>query len=107
RREVLALGRAAEDQVHPLAAVGVEAAQRGRDVRRLRVVDEADAVVLADELEPVRDAGERAQGLGDRAVTDTRLPRRGGRGGGVLAVVPAAEKRLCRQLVVGRELDPV
>ena len=107
RREALALQRAAEDQVHRLVRVRGERAPRGGDVRRLRVVDEAHAVDLADVLEPVRHARERPQRLGDRVVADPGRARRGRRGGGVLAVVRAADQRLGRQRVVGRELDPL
>ena len=53
--------------MHRLVRVRGERAERRRDVRRLRVVHVAHAVALADELEPVRHAGERAQRLGDRA----------------------------------------
>ena len=77
-------------------------AQRGCDVRRLRVVDVADAAELADELEAVRDARERAQRLGDRRVVDPRGTGRGGRRGGVLAVVRARDARLGGQRVVAR-----
>ena len=45
--------------------------------------------------------------LGDRVVGDTGRARGRRRGRGVLAVVPAADQRLGRQRVVGRELDPV
>ena len=93
--------------MHRLVRVRRERAPRRGDVRRLRVVDEAHAGRLADGLEPVRHAGERAQRLGDRVVADPGRARGRGRGGGVLAVVRAADQRLGRQRVVGRELDPV
>src|SRR5918911_200508 len=57
--------------------------------------------------EPVRDAWERAQRLGDRVVGDAGGARGRGRGGGVLAVVHAGDQRLGRQQVVRAELDPV
>ena len=82
-----------------------ERAPRGGGVRRLGVVDVADAVDLGDELEPVRHAGERAQRGRDRVVADARRPRRGCRGGRVLPVVRARDQRLGRQHVVGGELD--
>ena len=83
-----------------------ERAARGGGVRRLRVVDVAHAVALADELEPVRDAGERAQRLGDRGVVDPGGTRRGRRRrGGVLAVVRARDERLGRAAGRRRELD--
>ena len=100
RREVLALERAAEDQVHGLVGVCGERAQGGGHVGRLGVVDVADAVHLAGGLEPVRNAGERPERLRDRVVADAGGARRGGRGSRVLAVVGAAEQRLGRQRVV-------
>ena len=84
--EVLALGRPAEDEVERRVVGGDPAPRRG-GVRRLGVVDVADAVELGDELEPVRDAGEGAQRLGDRVVADA------GRARG--AVAAAAFSRLC------------
>ena len=79
--------------MHRLVGVGGERAAGRRDVRRLRVVDVADAVALADELEPVRHAGERAQRLGDRLVADAGRARGGrGRGSRVLAVVRPADR---------------
>ena len=62
---------------------------------------------LAHQLQPVRDAGERAERLRDRVVR--HAGRAGGcrRGGGVLPVVAAGNEGLRRQLVVGGELDPV
>ena len=72
--------------MHRLVGVRGERAARRGDVRRLRVVDVAHAVALADELEPVRHAGERAQRLGDRARRRCRRrarppsPRRRSRG---------------------------
>ena len=51
--------------------------------------------------------GNVLQRLGDRIVGDTGRARGGGGRGGVLAVVGTADQRLGRQLVVGRELDPV
>src|SRR5581483_321349 len=64
RGEVLALERAAEDEVQRRVVRG-DAATSGGGVRRLRIVDIADAAQLAHELEPVRDAGERAQRVRD------------------------------------------
>ena len=102
--ERLALARAAEDHVQRDVVRG-ERAAGGGGVRRLRVVDEANAVALGDELEPVLDAGERAQRLGDRLVGEPGGARGGGRGGSVLAVVRAGQARFGRQLVGRRELD--
>ena len=93
--------------MHRLVLVGRERAQRGGDVGRLRVVDVADAVQLADELEPVGDARECAQSLGDPIVRDPGRPGGGSRGGGVLAVVGAAHQRLRRERIVGGELGAV
>ena len=62
---------------------------------------------LAHQLEPVRDAGKRPEGLGDGVVGHAGGACHGGRGGGVLPVVPAGDQRLCGERVVGRELDPV
>src|SRR5512146_1563561 len=104
-REVLALRRAAEDQMNGLAGIRSKAAQGCGDVRRLAVVDVADAVPLGDELEPVRDAGERSQRLGDRVVTEAGGTRGGGGGRGVLPVVRTADQWLRRQRIVRRELD--
>src|SRR5262249_47698514 len=81
RTEVLALDRAAKDQVDGLRGVGGERSARGGDVRRLRVVDVADAAALGDELEAVRHALELAQRLRDRVVHDSRSARGGGRCG--------------------------
>ena len=75
-------------------------------VRRLGVVDEADAADLADELEPVRDAGEGAERL--RRSPSSGMPAARAAavgGGGVLAVVRAGDARLRGQRVVGGELD--
>src|SRR5205807_6928023 len=83
-----------------------DATAGGGGVRRLRVVDPANAAELTHELEPVRHAGERAEGLGDRLVGDTGDVGGGGRGGSVLAVVAARDERFGGQLVVGGELDP-
>ena len=81
-------------------------ALRGRlGIRRLRVVDEADAADLADGSSRCGTPGKRAQRLRDRLVADAERAGRRGRGRGVLAVVLAGDPRLGRQLVVGRELD--
>ena len=89
-----------------LVRVGGERAQGGGDVGRLRVVHVADAVHLADRLEAVRNAGKRLERSGDLVVWHAERPRGRGRGRRVLAVVRAADQRLGRELVVGRELDP-
>src|SRR5204862_4024008 len=107
RREVLALARAAENEMDGLVRVGVEGPERGGDVGRLRIVDVANAVELPDELEPVRDAREGAKRLGDPVVVDAGGACSRGGGGGVLTVVPAADERLGGERIVGRELDPV
>ena len=91
--------------MEPRAREGRERTERGRDVRRLRVVDVTDAPQLADELDPMRDAVEGAQRLGDRGVVDSGRARRRGRGRGVLAVVRAGDAGLGGQLVRARELD--
>ena len=101
----LLLAAPAEDDVEARAGEGRERTERGGDVRRLRVVDVADAAQLADELDPVRDAVEGAQRLGDRGVLDSGRARRCRRGSGVLAVVRAGDARLGGKLVRARELD--
>ena len=85
--------------------VGGERAPRGGRVRRLRVVDEPDAVPFGDELEPMRDTPERAQRLGDRVVGEPGRARGGGCGRGVLPVVGAGQGRLGREGLGGGELD--
>ena len=55
----------------------------------------------------MRDAGERAQRLGDRVVLDPECARDGGRSGCVLAIVSAGDQRLRRERIVGGELDSV
>ena len=79
--------------MHRLVGVRGERAARRGDVRRLRVVDEAHAVALGDELEPVRHAGEGAQSLGDRssAIPAARAA----------AVAAAAFSRLCAPRISG------
>ena len=57
-----------------VAAYAVERAARGGGVRRLRVVDVADAVDLGHELEPVRDAGKRRRAPPRSLVGDARAP---------------------------------
>ena len=104
--EVLALERAAEDEAER-RVVGRDPAARGGGVRRLRVVDPANAVQLAHELEPVRDAREGGERLRDGVVGHAGGAGRGGRGGSVLPVVTAGDQRLGGQRVVGGELDPV
>ena len=74
--------------------------ERRRDVRRLRVVDVANAVELADELDAVRNAGEALQRRGDRVVRDPGCPRGGRSRGGVLPVVPTEDARLGGKQVV-------
>ena len=74
--------------------VGGEGAPRGGGVRRLRVVDEADAADLGDELEPVRDPGERLEGLRDRARPAMPSAR-------AAAVAAAAFSRLCAPGISG------
>ena len=86
--------------------VGRDAAAGRGGVRRFRVVDVPDPAQLADELEPVRDAGEGAQRVGDHSVLDPSGTRGGRRCGCVLAVVRAGDQRLCRQRIVRGELDP-
>jgi hypothetical protein len=96
RAEVLALADAAEDQVHRR----VEARERDErrvDVRRLGVVDVQHAVDRRDLLEAVLDAGERAQRGDDGLGIDAAGERDRGSGGGVRAVVRAAQA----DLVVG------
>src|SRR5207248_11638125 len=73
--------------------------------RRLGVVDIADAVQIAHELEPMRHACECAESVGDRGIGDARDTRGGGGGGGVLSVVYAGDARLRGQRIVSRELD--
>src|SRR5262249_10901353 len=106
RPEVLALQRAAEDEAER-RVIGVDTAARGGSVRRLRVVDPADAVQLTNQLEPVRDAGERAEPFRNRLVGYAGGAGSSGRGRGVLAVVAAGYQRFRGQGIVGRELDPV
>ena len=77
------------------------AAPHGERIRRDRVVDPADAAELAHELEPVRNAGEGAQRLGDRVVLDADGAGRRRRGRRVRTVVPAGNKRLGRKRIVG------
>ena len=87
RREVLAFRRAAEDQVDRLPGVGCEPAERRSDVRRLAVVDVADAVALADELEPVRNPGKAKSA---DAIASSPIPA-----ARAAAVAAAAFSRLC------------
>ncbi len=61
------------------------------DVRRLRVVHPLDAASLGDELEPVRQAGERVEPGLHRVAGDAEQPGAEDRGHGVLAVVAAAQ----------------
>src|SRR2546430_12307384 len=74
--------------------IGVQGPHRGGDVGRLRVVDIANAVQLADELEAVRHSWEGAERVRDLLVVDAGSARCRGRRGGVLAVVPATDQRL-------------
>ena len=62
---------------------------------------------LAHELQPVLDAGKRAQRFGDRVLVDARSPRGGGRCSGVLTVVLAGDERLRGQRIVRAKLDAV
>ena len=89
------------------SAYAASARQRRGDVRRLRVVDEANPVALGDELQPVRHAGERAQPRRDVLVGDPGGARGGSRRSSVLTVVRAAQQRLGGQLVVGGEHSAV
>ena len=107
RREgVVRLGLAAAPEDHVLAAAGErrDRAARGGRVRRLRVVHVEDAVDDRDLFDAVLDTGERDECVGDRLVRDSESAGSGGRGGRVLPVVLAADARLGRQRVVGREL---
>jgi hypothetical protein len=106
RREALALERAAEDEVQRVGEGG-EPAQGGRDVGRLGVVDEAHAVVVANELEAVRHAGEGSQRLTDDGVVQSQGAGHRGGGRGVLAVMFARDARFRGQGVRGRELEPL
>ena len=72
---------------------GRERAPGGGGVRRLGVVDVADAVDLGDELEPVRDAGERRS-----AAAIASSPRPAAR---AAAVAAAAFSRLCAPGISG------
>src|SRR3989304_6277390 len=58
--------------------IGREGTFGGLRVRRLRVIDEAHPAHFADELEPVRHAGERPAALRDRRIADAGRPRGGG-----------------------------
>ena len=91
--EVLTLGRAAEDEAERRAIGGHTTAGCGR-VRRLRVVDPANAVQLAYLLQAVRNAGERAECLGDGVVGHAGCPGRRGRGSRVLPIVEAGNQGL-------------
>src|SRR5207249_179000 len=104
--EVLALERATENEAERRVVCRDTAAGRG-GVRRLRVVDPADAAELAHQLQPVRDAGERTECLRDRVVRHAEGAGGCRRSGGVLPVVTAWNEGLRRQPVVGAELDPV
>jgi hypothetical protein len=90
-----------------LSRIRGDAATGSGRVGGLRIVDEADTLDVADELEAVLDAGERPQGLRDRVLFHAGGQRGRGRCGGVLAVVSARNERLGRKLVVGSELDAV
>ncbi len=80
-RERRPLAAPADDHPEAARAVGAKRPLGRLGVRRLRVVDEAHAVDLADGLEPVGDAGERAQRLRDRLLGNARGTRRSrGRG---------------------------
>jgi hypothetical protein len=78
---------------------------RGGRVRRLGVVDEADAADLGHLLEAMRHAREGAKPLRDLLLGRSGGARRRCGGGGVLPVVPPGDPRLRRQRVFGRELD--
>ena len=82
-----------------------ERAQRGGDVRRLRVVDVAHAADRRDLLDAVRDARERRAPARSRRRRRRRARGRRGRRC-VLAVVRARDRGLRRQRVVAGELDP-
>src|SRR5688572_2873702 len=102
-RERRSLEASAEDETEARRVRG-ERLYRGLRIRRLRVVDEANAIDLAYELETMGHALEGAQAFGDRVVGDPGGACGGGRGRGVLPVVSPEDRRLGRQLVVGREL---
>ena len=87
-----------------LVRVGRDAGQRRGHVRRLGVVHVADAADLGHELEPVRDAGERAQRIGDLLLRGAQDASGGGRRSCVLAIVPARDQRLRGQRIVRVEL---
>ena len=101
----LALAPPAEDDVQPRVRERRERAQRRGDVRRLGVVDVAHAAELANQLDPMRDAREGRERVGDRVVGDACGTRRGRRRRGVLAVVAPGDARLGGERVVGGELD--
>src|SRR5207247_11291326 len=92
-------------QAQRLACIRGDTASCCSGVRRLRVVDEADAVDLADELQAVRDAAERAQRFGDRILRDAGSARGSRRGGRVLPAVLDGAERLGGQAIAGGELD--
>ena len=73
----LALAASAEDDVER-GIIGRHGPTRGRGVRRLRVVDEADAADLGDGLEAMRDPGKGLESLRDPRVRGSE--RAGGRG---------------------------
>ena len=105
-RIALLLATAAENHVLVPARKRPEGAQRGGDVRRLRVVHVGDAANDGDLLDPVLDTGKGAERFGDGGVAQARGARGGGRGGSVLAIVRSRDQGLGRERVVSRELDP-
>ncbi len=99
------LAAAAEDEPDA-GRIGRKRALGRLGVRRLGVVDEADPVHLADELQAVRHSREPGEAGGDGLVGDPGGVRSGGGRSGVLAVVVARDGRLGGQLVLEPELDP-
>ena len=79
--------------MHGLAGVRGQPAQSRGDVRRLRVVDEPNAVVLRDQLEPVRHPGKVRSAS---AIAASSIPA-----ARAAAVAAAAFSRLCAPTISG------
>ena len=102
----LVLSATAQDHVESFVWEGGKCAQRGGDIRRLRVVDEAHAADRRHVLDAMLDAAEAPQRTRNVFVGDADRARCERRRGGVLAVVQPRYRRLGGQRIVGRELDP-
>ncbi len=104
-RVALVLAAPPENEVQRRRTKRLDGAKSCRRIRRLGIVDVADATDDGDLLDPVLDAREVPQRPRDRLVGDASRARGRRRRGGVLAVVQTGDPRLGREPIAGCELD--